>query len=95
MKVNKSDVEHVAKLARLGLSEEEKNLFTQQLNQILEFADKINKLNTDNIEPTAHIMQVPTPYRDDVVKPFPNTADILKNAPQEEKNMFRVPRILE
>lgn len=95
MAVSKKDVEHVAKLARLGLTEKEKDLFTSQLNQILEYAESINKLDTQNIEPTTQVIQMPTPYRKDSLAPYPFTSDILKNGPEHEKSMFKVPRILD
>jgi aspartyl-tRNA(Asn)/glutamyl-tRNA(Gln) amidotransferase subunit C len=95
MSVSKQDVEHVAKLARLGLSEEEKELFTSQLNQILGYAESINKLDTEKVPPTSHAIPMNTLYREDKVIPCENTKDILKNAPEQNRGMFRVPRILE
>ena len=89
------DVEHVAKLARLGLSEEEKKLFAEQLSAILEFAQNLQKLDTSNTAPTAHAIPLKNILREDAVSPCENTAEILANAPQVEANMFRVPRIME
>ena len=92
MKIN---VEHVAKLARLGITPEEKNIFEKQLSAILEYADILNKLNTDKVSPTAHAIPMKNVLRDDKVVPCENTEDILANAPEEEEHMFRVPRIIE
>jgi len=95
MSVTKKDVEHVAKLARLGLSEEEKELFTKQLSDILAFADNLKKLDTKNVPPTSHTIPMKNVLREDKVIPFENTEDILANGPDVEENMFRVPRIIE
>lgn len=91
----KIDVGHVAKLARLGLSEEEKKLFAEQLSAILEYADILKKLDTKDIPPTSHAIPMKNVLREDKVIPCENAGDILANAPEEEKHMFRVPRILE
>ena len=91
----KIDVGHVAKLARLGLSEEEKKLFAEQLSAILEYADILKKLDTKDISPTSHAIPMKNVLREDKVIPCENAGDILANAPEEEGHMFRVPRILE
>jgi aspartyl-tRNA(Asn)/glutamyl-tRNA(Gln) amidotransferase subunit C len=91
----KIDVEHVAKLARLGLTEEEKKLFGQQLSAILDYADNLKKIDTNNIPPTSHAVALKNVYRPDQVVPCPNVEDILANAPDEANHMFRVPRIIE
>ena len=95
MKVTIKDVEHVAKLARLGLTEEEKKRFTEQLSNILEYAETINKLDTKNAAPTSHAIPMKNVFRDDKAIPCENTADILANAPEKENNMFAVPKIME
>jgi len=95
MSVSKQDVEHVAKLARLGLSEEEKELFTKQLSEILNFADNLKKIDTKNIPPTSHAVPMKNVLREDKVVPFENIDGILANAPDEERHMFRVPKIIE
>ena len=95
MNVTKKEVEHVAKLARLGLTEEEKELFTKQLSDILALADSLKKVNTDNIEPTSHAIPMKNVLREDKAIPFKDVDAILANAPDEEDHMFRVPRIME
>jgi aspartyl-tRNA(Asn)/glutamyl-tRNA(Gln) amidotransferase subunit C len=95
MAVSKKDVEHVAKLARLGLSEEEKELFTKQLSEILDFAKNLQKLDTKNIPPTSHAIPMKNVLREDKVIPCKNVNDIMANAPEKENNMFKVPRIVE
>jgi len=91
----KIDVEHVARLARLGLSEDEKKLYAEQLSCILEYAELLNKLNTDGIEPTTHSFPIKNVLREDKAIPCADTASIIANAPQEESGMFLVPRIME
>ena len=95
MSVTKKDVEHVAKLARLGLSEEEKELFTKQLSQILGLADSLKKINTKDVAPTSHAIPMKNVLRVDKVIPFENVDDILANGPDVEEHMFRVPKIME
>jgi len=91
----KIDVEHVAKLARLGLTDEEKKQFGKQLSDILEHAEGLKKLDTKNVAPTSHAIPLKNVLREDKVVPCKNTTDILANAPEEEEQMFKVPRILE
>ncbi len=93
--VSIKDVEHVAKLARLGLTEEEKKLFTEQLSRILEYAETINKLPTEGVPPTSHAIPMKNIFREDEVKSFPDAKLILEGALEEERGMFKVPRILE
>ncbi|KPJ68647.1 glutamyl-tRNA amidotransferase [candidate division WOR-1 bacterium DG_54_3] len=89
------DVEHIARLARLGLSEKEKELFAKQLSAILEYADILKKLDTEDVPPASHAIPLKNVLREDKVVPCENTGDILANAPAEEQGMFRVPRIIE
>jgi aspartyl-tRNA(Asn)/glutamyl-tRNA(Gln) amidotransferase subunit C len=91
----KIDVEAVAKLARLGLSDEEKKLFGEQLSRILDHADTLKRLNTDKVEPTSHAIPMKNVLREDKVIPCLDLDRILANAPQAEEGMFRVPRIVE
>lgn len=95
MSVSKKEVEHVAKLARLGLSETEKELFTKQLSEILDYAAILNKLDTKDVQPTAQAIPTKNVLREDRSVPCNNTTDILANAPDREGNMFRVPKIME
>jgi len=95
MKISNKDVEHVAKLARLGLSEDEKRSLTEQLTKILGYAETINKLDTKNVPPTSHAIPMKNVYRQDKVVAFENVKDITANAPDSEDNMFSVPKIME
>ncbi|MXQ53962.1 Asp-tRNA(Asn)/Glu-tRNA(Gln) amidotransferase subunit GatC [Shimazuella alba] len=95
MSINRAQVEHVAKLARLSLSEEEKTQFTSQLNDILQFAEKLNELDTDNVEPTSHIYPIVNVMREDTVKPSLDRKKVLLNAPDQKDGSFRVPAVFE
>jgi aspartyl-tRNA(Asn)/glutamyl-tRNA(Gln) amidotransferase subunit C len=92
--ITKKDVEHVALLARLELSEEEKGTFTKQLGQILEHAANIQKLNTDKIPPTAHIAPLNNVLRDDKQGKCLTNEEALLNAPKKEDGGFVVPKIV-
>ncbi len=81
-------------LARLAISSEEKSLFTDQLNVILEYVDQLNALNTDHIEPTSHVIPMQNVMRDDVVTPSLPQSEILQNAPEREDSFFKVPKIV-
>ncbi|GGJ26209.1 Asp-tRNA(Asn)/Glu-tRNA(Gln) amidotransferase subunit GatC [Paenibacillus hunanensis] len=95
MSINISDVEHVAKLARLDLSEEEKEMFTAQLSAILKYAEKLNELDTDNVEPTTHVLHVSNVMREDEVKESLPIEKVMRNAPDDEDGQFKVPAVLE
>lgn len=93
--INKKDVEHVAKLSRLKLKEEQKQKFTHQLNTILEYIEKLNKLDTSKIESTSHVVPLANVRRKDLKKPSFPVEEILKNAPDKERGYFKVPPIIE
>lgn len=95
MSIAAKDVEHVAKLARLQLNEAEKEQFTGQLNAILKYAEKLNELDTDGVEPTSHPMPLFNVMREDDVRPSLPIESVLKNAPEEEEGQFKVPAVLE
>ncbi|GAB6933954.1 Asp-tRNA(Asn)/Glu-tRNA(Gln) amidotransferase subunit GatC [Calditerricola satsumensis] len=93
--ISRQQVEHVANLARLALTPEEAERFTQQLNKILEFAHKLNELNTDGVEPTSHVLPLANVMRDDEVRPSIPREEALKNAPDQANGLFRVPKVIE
>ncbi|WP_068777870.1 Asp-tRNA(Asn)/Glu-tRNA(Gln) amidotransferase subunit GatC [Paenibacillus sp. FJAT-26967] len=95
MSITIQNVEHVAKLARLNLSEEEKEQFTEQLNAILKYAEQLNKLDTDHVEPTSHPISVSNVTREDQVKPSLSLDKVMLNAPEEEEGQFKVPAVME
>jgi aspartyl-tRNA(Asn)/glutamyl-tRNA(Gln) amidotransferase subunit C len=94
-KVSIKDVEHVAKLARLGLSEEEKVKFTDQLGKILDYAEQINALDTEKVPPTTSPFPLKNVLREDKVVPCDDIEAIIKNGPEVEEHMFLVPRMFE
>lgn len=87
------EVEHVAKLARLQLTEEEKQRYTEQFSHILDYFNQLKEVNTENIEPMAHVLPVRNVMREDKVEQANNKDAILKNAPVEEDGYFKVPKI--
>lgn len=95
MKITKEEVEHVALLARLRLTEVEKGLYSNQLDNILSYVEKLKGLNTNGVEPTTHVVPITNPYRNDKVTPSISRELALQNAPQKEKGCFKVPRIIE
>lgn len=95
MKLSLTQVEHVAKLAQLALTDQEKELFREQLSSILQYAERLQELDTDDIPPTATVLPLENVMRDDVVQPSLPLADALANAPDVENNCFRVPVVLE
>ena len=87
------DVEHVAKLARLELTEEEKEMYTKQLSDVLGHVDAMNEVDTSNVEPMAHAIDFVNVMREDEVFYEQTKEELMKNAPYEEDGFFRVPRI--
>lgn len=94
MAISIQDVEHVAMLARLELNEEEKHLYTEQLNAILEHMSKLQELDTTDVPPTAHILPLRNVLREDEVRPSMDREEVLQNAPNQEEGQFRVPKIV-
>jgi aspartyl-tRNA(Asn)/glutamyl-tRNA(Gln) amidotransferase subunit C len=95
MKITAAEVEHVAKLARLELTEAEKATFTVQMDAILAYVDTLNELNTDGIIPTAHAVPMENAFRDDVCAPSIGIDNALGNAPDRVESFFRVPKVIE
>jgi aspartyl-tRNA(Asn)/glutamyl-tRNA(Gln) amidotransferase subunit C len=94
-KLSLAQVEHVADLARLALTAEEKELFREQLSSILAYAESLQRLDTGDIPPTATVLPLQNVLRDDEVRPSLPRDDALANAPDVEDVFFRVPVILE
>jgi len=86
-------VEHVAKLARLNLSEEEKRVYTDQLSKIIGYFDELKAVDTTDIEPMSHALPVTNVMREDEVVTPPGHEVLLKTAPEREGGFFRVPKI--
>jgi len=94
-KITISDVEKVARLARLGLSSDEKERLGDQLNDILVYIDKLDELDTTDIEPLAHILPLKNVLREDRVREGLTQSEALKNAPEEKDGLFKVPLVIE
>jgi aspartyl-tRNA(Asn)/glutamyl-tRNA(Gln) amidotransferase subunit C len=88
-------VRHVARLARLELSPAEEQSLQSDLSAILAYVDKLNQLNTDEVEPTAQVGESGTPMRDDEITNRPAPEEMLANAPARSRNFFKVPKIIE
>lgn len=93
--ITKEEVEYVARLARLKLSEEEKEKYTKQLGDILKYINKLNELDTEKVEPTSHVLRLSNVFREDKVRPSLKQEEILANAPQVESNHFKVKKVIE
>ena len=95
MSVTRGDVEKVAVLARLSFLEEEKEKLTAQLNRILEYMEQLNRLDTEHVEPTSHVLPIKNVFREDRVEsPLPRD-ELLANAPSQSAGYFQVPRVIE
>ena len=92
--LSKKEVEHVAWLAHIELSDKEKIVFTEQFNEILEHFKKIDSVDTEGIEPTYHVLDLKNVHRKDETKPSLPTEEALKNAPKKEKKFLKAPRIV-
>jgi aspartyl-tRNA(Asn)/glutamyl-tRNA(Gln) amidotransferase subunit C len=93
-RVDEGTVEHISDLVNIGLSQEEVSLFAQQLNEILDYFRRINEVDTRDIEPTFHVMDVKDIVRDDTTSPCLPSKIALENAPKKENGLFKAPKIL-
>ncbi len=93
--ISEDQVKHVARLARLSLHQQESELFTRQLNEILDYIEQLNEVPTDDIEPTSHILDLFNVFRQDEVKSRIETETLLANGPETAQHFFVVPRIVE
>jgi len=93
--ITRKEVEHVANLARLQLTEDEAERFTNDLNAILVFAAKLDELDTSDIPPTSHATDVKNVMREDVNRPSLPQEDVLRNAPEHEDGQIKVPAVFE
>ena len=94
MSVTLQDVEHVAQLARLAFTPKEKETFMQQLNKVLAYMEKLNEVDTSNVEPLSHTIELTTALRQDIVRPSFPQSEMLENAPDRVENYFRVPKVI-
>ena len=94
MAVTVKDVEYVAALARLEFSGAEKEKLAHELNEILAYMEKLNELDTTNVEPLSHVIDLHNVFRGDAVKPSYPPEEMLKNAPGRKGNFFSVPNVI-
>ncbi|WP_377891701.1 Asp-tRNA(Asn)/Glu-tRNA(Gln) amidotransferase subunit GatC [Alkalihalobacillus sp. R86527] len=94
-RITNEQVKHVANLARLEMDESEVEKFTTQLDDIISMAEQLNELDTDNVEPTTHVLDLKNVLREDKVQPWLSREEALKNAPDEENGQVKVPSIFE
>jgi aspartyl-tRNA(Asn)/glutamyl-tRNA(Gln) amidotransferase subunit C len=86
-------VRHIAKLARLHLSEKEEALYTEQLGKIIDYFDELKAIDTTGVEPMSHALSITNIMREDVVIPSVGHKILLEGAPEAENGFFRVPKI--
>ncbi|MDY0083099.1 MAG: Asp-tRNA(Asn)/Glu-tRNA(Gln) amidotransferase subunit GatC [Ignavibacteriaceae bacterium] len=94
MSVTKKDIEKIAELAKLKFKDEESDSFVPQMNEILSYMDKLNELDTENVEPLSHPVEQVNIFRDDKLKPSVSTEEALKNAPDKTDRHFKVPKVI-
>lgn len=94
-RIDKEQVKHVAHLARLAISEEEAEMFTKHLDAIINYAEQLNELDTENVEPTTHVLDIKNVLREDESRKWLTQEDVMKNAPDSANGQIRVPSILE
>ena len=95
MKVSKEELLHIAKLADLELKEEETEGYLKNLQEILNFAEVVNKAPIDGLEETIGVNENCNVFRKDEVKVFENHEGLLKNAPEKEREMFKIPKVMQ
>ena len=95
IKIDEEQVRRVALLSRLELSDQEVTQFSTQLSAIVEYIEKLNELDTDDVEPLAHCLPVHNVFREDVPRPSLLNDEALANAPEREGEYFKVPKILD
>lgn len=94
MKIDSSTVEKIAHLSRLELLPAEKEAMINDMNRILSFMDKLNEVDTDNVEPLVYLTQEVNVYRDDELKQETSVEEALSNAPKQDGRYFRVAKVI-
>ncbi|MHA1650268.1 MAG: Asp-tRNA(Asn)/Glu-tRNA(Gln) amidotransferase subunit GatC [Candidatus Helarchaeota archaeon] len=94
MNITKDQVEHIAWLARIKLTEEEKENYTKLFNDILDYFRKIDEVDTSNIDYTFHGVDIKNVFRDDTIRPSLPKEDIFKNVPKRKDNFVKAPRMV-
>ncbi len=94
MSVTIQDVEHIARLAKLRFTDEEKSKFVDQFNQILDYMEKLNELDTADVQPTYNVLDLQNVMRKDEVKTWLTQDEALANAPKKKHGFFSVPKVI-
>ena len=94
MSISKEDVDKIARLAKLELSEDERNKFAKQLGDIISYVEKLDEVDVSNVEPLAHVNDLMNVTRDDKSRPSLDKEQVFKNSPQHDKDYFLVPKVL-
>jgi aspartyl-tRNA(Asn)/glutamyl-tRNA(Gln) amidotransferase subunit C len=94
-KPNDLKLDHVANLARINLTADEKERFARQLGDVLAYVALLNEVNVEGVEPTAHAFPVVNVWADDIPEPGLSVEDALRNAPERRDNMFVVPKVVD
>jgi len=94
MAITNKDIQHIAELARLNLATEEIEKFTNQFDNILNYMDRLNQVDTNHVSPMSHPSEMINAFRDDIVVPSIPTETALSNAPERDENAFIVPKVV-
>lgn len=94
MSITVEQVENIASLAKLSFNDEEKQLFVEQFNHILSYVEKLNELDTAQVEPTFHVLNQQNVLREDRVEPWLTQEEVLANAPRTHHGFFSVPKVI-
>lgn len=95
MSISREEIKHIADLARINITDAELDKYTETLSDIVDMANEISKLNTDDVKPTAHILENVNVFRKDEVEPSYDRDKILVNAPTKESGCISLPKVVE
>jgi aspartyl-tRNA(Asn)/glutamyl-tRNA(Gln) amidotransferase subunit C len=95
MSISREDIQRLAFLVRIELTPTEELAMIEHLNTLLTYVEKLNRVNTEGVEPMVYVVEFPSPMREDRVTNQPDTEALLRNAPEREGDFFKVPRIIE
>ena len=95
MEIKREEIEHIANLSMLNLSDEDITRYTKDMEELVGFANKINAVDTENLEESAFALDATNVFRKDEIKVFEENSALLANAPEQEDNMFKIPKVIE
>lgn len=95
MKIGIKDIEYIATLSRIELNDREKEMYVQQIDDILSYIEKLNKLNTENVKPVTHTVDINNIFREDKLETSTPSEAVLLNAPSKMGVFFKVPKVIE